>query len=67
MPGLLSKLQGKRTHLFVLAAIVLYLFGIIDTPEGIDFSQIDTKDLSNTMLMGAISTAKLGIERALAK
>ncbi len=67
MTKLLASLEGKRTHILVVLAILLYLGGIIDTPQGIDLSAIDSKALSNSLLMAAISTVKLGIERVLSK
>ncbi len=63
MAELLKGLQGKKTHLLVLVVIVLYLFGVIDTPEGIDFSQIDSADLMKVALVGTISTIKAGFNR----
>ena len=63
MAQVLELLQGKKTHLLVLVAIVLYLFGVIDTPEGINFDNVDSGALVNVVLMGVISSVKAGFNR----
>ncbi len=60
---LLKLLEGKKTHLLVLVAIVLYLAGVIESPNGMDFSQINSNDLMKVVLLGVISSVKAGFNR----
>ena len=60
---LLKLLEGKKTHLLVLMAVVLYLFGVIESPDGLDFSQINSNDLMKVVLMGIVSSVKAGFNR----
>jgi len=63
MAQVLELLQGKKTHLLILVAIVLYLFGIIDTPEGTSFSNLSSNDLMMVVLGGVASAFKAGFNR----
>ena len=64
MTQVLKLLEGKKTHLLVLMAVVLYLFGVIESPDGIDFSQINSDDLMKVVLLGIVSAVKAGFNRA---
>jgi len=67
MAEILGFLQGKKTHLLVLVAIVLVLGGAIDPDQiaagGLDFSEMSFERLLQAVLTGVISTVKAAYDR----
>ena len=64
MAKILALLQGKKTHLLVIALLLLQLVGGVSAPEGgLDFSQLTDADLQKMVATGLISTLKAAWDR----
>ena len=61
MKNFLALLSGKKTHILVIAALVMNMLGFIHTPEGFDLSKVDNNLIIQELLIGMVSTIRAAI------
>jgi len=55
--------SGKKTHILVIAALVLNAFGYMSTPAGINLDAVDSNLIIQELLIAAVSTLRLAIAK----